>query len=236
VKVDVFTLFPDAFAWFLEQVHVQRARELGVEFALWDYREYTPLRHGQVDDTPYGGGAGMVLRIDVVSAALEAVYGVDCTAVKADRRVVELTPRGRQLDDALAAELAEGDLCLLCGRYEGIDERVREVVSDRVSIGPYVLSGGEIAATALLDAVVRKIAGAVSNPESVSSDSFASGLEGALEHPHYTRPAEFRGWQVPPVLLSGHHGEIARWRREQLVRPEHEEDRPARGRRDDSKA
>jgi tRNA (guanine37-N1)-methyltransferase len=205
VKVDVFTLFPDAFAWFLEQVHVQRARELGVEFGLWDYREYTPLRHGQVDDTPYGGGAGMVLRIDVVCAALEAVYGIDCTQVKADRRVVEL---------------AQGDLCLLCGRYEGIDERVRQLVSDRVSIGPYVLSGGEIAAAALLDAVVRKIEGAVSNPESVSSDSFAEGLEGALEHPHYTRPAEFRGWQVPGVLLSGHHGEIARWRREQLVRPD----------------
>ena len=195
---------------------MQRARELGVEFRLWDYRDYTPLRHGQVDDTPYGGGAGMVLRIDVVGAALEAVYGVDCTEVKADRRVVELTPRGRQLDDALAAELARGDLCLLCGRYEGIDERVRELVSDRVSIGPYVLSGGEIAAMALLDAVVRKIEGAVSNPESVSSDSFAPGLEGALEHPHYTRPAEFRGWRVPEVLLSGNHADIERWRRGNL--------------------
>ena len=216
MKVDVLTLFPDAFGWFLEQVHVKRARELGVEFHLWDYREYTPLRHGQVDDTPYGGGAGMVLRIDVVGAALEAVYGVDCVDVKAERRVVELTPRGRQLDDALAAELAHGDLCLLCGRYEGIDERVRELVSDRVSIGPYVLSGGEIAAMALLDAVVRKIEGAVSNPESVSSDSFAPGLEGAPEHPHYTRPAEFRGWRVPEVLLSGNHADIERWRRGNL--------------------
>jgi tRNA (guanine37-N1)-methyltransferase len=201
MRLDVFTLFPDAFGWFLEQVHVQRARELGVEFRLFNYRDHTPLRHGQVDDTPYGGGAGMVLRIDVVGAALGAVYGVDCTRVREERRVVEL---------------ARGDLCLLCGRYEGIDERVSELVSDRVSIGPYVLSGGEIAATALLDAVVRKIEGAVSNPESVSSDSFAPSLAGALEHPHYTRPAEFRGWRVPDVLLSGHHAEIERWRRGNL--------------------
>jgi tRNA (guanine37-N1)-methyltransferase len=217
VRLDVFTLFPEAFAWFAQQVHVNRARALGVELNLWDYRATTPLKHGQVDDTPYGGGAGMVLRIDVVCAALEAVFERDSASVAETRRVVELTPRGRQLDDALAAELATGDLCVLCGRYEGIDERVSQLVTDRVSVGPYVLSGGEIAAQVLLDAVVRKIDGAVSNPASVAGDSFAPGLGGALEYPQYTRPAEFHGWPVPAVLLSGDHGAVARWRHERLV-------------------
>ena len=217
MRLDVFTLFPEAFAWFAQQVHVNRARARGVELNLWDYRATTPLKHGQVDDTPYGGGAGMVLRIDVVCAALEAVFERDSASVAETRRVVELTPRGRQLDDALAAELATGDLCVLCGRYEGIDERVSQLVTDRVSVGPYVLSGGEIAAQVLLDAVVRKIDGAVSNPASVAGDSFAPGLGGALEYPQYTRPAEFHGWPVPAVLLSGDHGAVARWRRERLV-------------------
>jgi len=216
VRLDVFTLFPDAFTWFAQQPHVARARGLGVALNLWDYRAYTPLRHGQVDDAPYGGGAGMVLRIDVICAALEGVFGGDAADVRTARRVVELTPRGRQLDDALAAELAVSDLCVLCGRYEGIDERVARLVTDRVSIGPYVLSGGEIAAQALLDAVVRKIDGAVSNPESVAADSFSPGLGGACEYPHYTRPAEFRGWPVPAVLLSGDHAAVERWRRERL--------------------
>ena len=134
----------------------------------------------------------------------------------AGQRVVELTPPWRQLDDPLATELAAGDLCVLCGRYEGIDERVSHLVTDRVSIGPYVLSGGEIAAQVLLDAVVRKIDGAVSNPASVAGDSFSPGLGGALEYPQYTRPAEFRGWPVPAVLLSGDHGAVERWRRERL--------------------
>jgi len=215
MRLDVFTLFPEAFAWFLQQVHVARAREeLGVRIELHDYREHTPLSHGQVDDTPYGGGAGMVLRIDVVCAAIEAVFGGDAERVAEGRRVVELTPRGRQLDDALCEAFAGGDLVVLCGRYEGIDERVRHVVTDRVSVGPYVLSGGEIAATALLDAVVRKIEGAVSNPESVVRESFSAGCGGEPEHPHFTRPAEYRGWAVPEVLLGGHHAEIERWRRE----------------------
>ena len=216
MRLDVFTLFPEAFDWFSRQVHVTRARDLGTELHLWNYRDHTPLRHAQVDDTPYGGGAGMVLRIDVVCAALEAVFNVPAERVRETRRVIELTPRGRQLDDPLAGELAQGDLCLLCGRYEGIDERVANLVTDRVSIGPYVLSGGEIAAQALLDAVVRKIEGAVSNPESVVGDSFSERLGGALEYPHYTRPAEFRGWRVPDVLLSGDHGAVERWRRERL--------------------
>ncbi len=222
-RIDVFTLFPEAFAWFERQVHVARARALGVELNLWDYRATTPLRHGQVDDTPYGGGAGMVLRIDVVWAALAAVFDCPPDRLAATRRVVELTPRGRQLDDALAAELAGSDLCLLCGRYEGIDERVAHLVSDRVSVGPYVLAGGELAAQVVLDAVVRKIDGAVSNPESVAGDSFSPELGGALEYPQYTRPAEFHGWQVPGVLLSGDHGAVERWRLERLAggeRPE----------------
>jgi tRNA (guanine37-N1)-methyltransferase len=217
VRLDVFTLFPEAFVWFAQQVHINRARSLGVELSLWDYRATTPLKHGQVDDTPYGGGAGMVLRIDVVWAALEAAFERDPASLADTRRVVELTPRGRQLDDALATELAGGDLCVLCGRYEGIDERVSHLVTDRVSVGPYVLSGGEIAAQVLLDAVVRKIHGAVSNPASVAGDSFAPDLGGALEYPQYTRPAEFHGWSVPPVLLSGDHGAVDDWRRERLV-------------------
>jgi tRNA (guanine37-N1)-methyltransferase len=216
VRFDVFTLFPEAFAWYLGQVHIRAAVGLGHEFVLTDYRDHTPLGHQQVDDTPYGGGAGMVLRIDVVCAALEAVFGGDAEQVKASRRVVELTPKGRQLDDALATELAGGDLVLLCGRYEGIDERVEHLVTDRVSIGPYVLSGGEIAAMATLDAVTRKLPGVISNPDSIVSESHAPELEGGAEYPHYTRPAEFRGWEVPEVLRSGHHAEIARWRAEQV--------------------
>jgi tRNA (guanine37-N1)-methyltransferase len=219
VKIDVFSLFPAAFDWYLTQVHVQRAADLGTRIAVWNYRDSTPLRHLQVDDTPYGGGAGMVLRIDVVAAALEAVFGVDCELVRETRRVVELTPKGAQLDDALAADLAQHDLCLLCGRYEGIDERVTHLVSDRISIGPYVLSGGEIAAMATMDAVVRKVAGAISNPESVVDESFAPGLEGGTEYPQYTRPSVFRGWSVPDVLLSGHHAEVGRWRAEHVTRP-----------------
>ena len=152
MRFDVFTLFPEAFGWYLAQVHIRAAVDLGHEFRLTNYRDHTPLSHQQVDDTPFGGGAGMVLRIDVVCAALEAAFGGDAERVKDTRRVVELTPKGRQLDDALAGELAGGpDVVLLCGRYEGIDERVAHLVTDRVSIGPYVLSGGEIAAMALLD-------------------------------------------------------------------------------------
>jgi tRNA (guanine37-N1)-methyltransferase len=216
VRLDIFTLFPEAFEWFLGQVHLRRAREAGLRVDLWNYRDYTPLNAGQVDDAPYGGGAGMVLRIDVVCAALEAIYGGDCAALRQRMRVIELTPKGRQLDDALAGELVGVDLCVLCGRYEGIDERVANVVSDRISIGPYVLSGGEIAAMALTEAVVRKIEGAVSNPESVRAESHSAELGGGAEYPHYTRPAEFRGWRVPGVLLSGDHARIERWRRDQV--------------------
>jgi tRNA (guanine37-N1)-methyltransferase len=157
-----------------------------------------------------------VLRVDVVCAALEAVFGEPAEGLRERRRVVELTPRGRQLDDGLAAELACGDLVVLCGRYEGVDERVANIVSDRVSIGPYVLSGGEVAAMALTDAVLRKVEGVISNPESVVSESHSPVLGGGTEYPQYTRPAEFRGWAVPDVLLGGDHGAVDRWRAEQV--------------------
>ncbi len=216
MRIDVFSLFPEAFVWYESQVHVRRARELGHQFNVWNYRDHTPLAHLQVDDTPYGGGAGMVLRIDVVCAALEHVFAGPAERLRERRRVVELTPRGRQLDDALAVELAGHDLVLLCGRYEGIDERVANLVTERVSIGPYVLSGGEVPAMTLADAVLRKVEGVISNPESVVSESHSTELGGGTEYPQYTRPAEFRGWAVPEVLLSGDHGAVERWRREQV--------------------
>ncbi len=218
MRIDVFTLFPAAFDWYVTQVHVRKALDLGHEVVFTNYRDHTPLSHLQVDDTPYGGGAGMVLRIDVVAAALEAAFAVAASAVRETRRVVELTPKGRQFDDRLAEELAAGDFALLCGRYEGIDERVAHLVTDRVSIGPYVLSGGEVAAMAVTDAVLRKLPDVISNPESVIDESFAAGLEGGTEYPQYTRPAEFAGWTVPEVLVSGDHGAIARWRAEQVRR------------------
>ena len=164
-----------------------------------------------MDDEPYGGGAGMVLRVDVVYAALEAVYGDF-----GDRRIVALTPQGRLLDQELVEELArEDELTLLSARFEGFDERIVEhVATDAVSIGPYVLSGGELPAMVVLDAVARRLPGAV-REESGTIESFSAALDGGLEFPHYTRPPEFRGWRVPEVLLSGNHREIESWRREQ---------------------
>jgi tRNA (guanine37-N1)-methyltransferase len=216
VNVDVFTLFPAWFDWFVEQRHVRNAVEGGLALAAVDLRATTPLGAGKVDDTPYGGGAGMVVRVDVVEAALEARYGRDAAEVRDERRVVALAPGGRQFDDALADELAAGgrDLTLLCGRYEGFDERVHEeLASDVVSIGPYVLAGGELAAMVVCDAVIRKLPGALGHAESALEESFSPALEGAPEYPHYTRPLEWRGRRVPDVLLSGNHAEIAAWRR-----------------------
>ncbi len=211
MQLDVFTLLPHAFSWLTE--HRPLAAVLGseLELRLWNYRDFTPLRAGEVDDEPYGGGAGMVLRVDVVCAALEAVYGDS-----EGRRIVALTPQGRQLDQALVEELAaEEALTLLSARFEGFDERIVEhVATDAVSIGPYVLSGGELPAMVVLDAVARRLPGAV-REESGAVESFSDELEGGLEFPHYTRPPEFRGWRVPDVLLSGNHAEIERWRREQ---------------------
>jgi tRNA (guanine37-N1)-methyltransferase len=204
-------LLPHAFAWLTE--HRPLAAVLGSELdlRLWSYRDFTPLTGGQVDDEPYGGGAGMVLRVDVVYAALEAVYGD-----VGGRRVVALTPQGRQLDQALVEELAaEDELTVLSARFEGFDERIVEhVATDAVSIGPYVLSGGELPAMVLVDAIGRRLPGAL-REESSAVESFSEALEGGVEFPHYTRPAEFRGWCVPDVLLSGDHARIEDWRREE---------------------
>ena len=214
MNIDVFTLFPGWFDWFREQRHVRNALELGHTLEFADLRATTPLKAGQVDDTPYGGGAGMVLRVDVVEAALASRYGA---APPAGRRVIALSAGGRQLDDAFALELAdEPELTLLCGRYEGFDERVHEhLATDVVSIGPYVLAGGELAAMVLCDAVLRKLPGALGHEQSVVEESFSAALEGAPEYPHYTRPFDWHGHVVPEVLLSGDHGRIREWRRDQ---------------------
>ena len=211
MRIDVFTQVPHAFAWLTEQRPLAAVLGGELELRLFNYRDSTPLRSGQVDDDPYGGGAGMVLRVDVVAAALEAAYGDSPPA-----RVVALTPQGRQLDQALVEELArEPELALLSSRFEGFDERIVEhLCTDAVSIGPYVLSGGELPAMVLLDAVSRRLPGALAEG-SGEHESFSAALDGGLEYPHYTRPAEFRGWAVPDVLLSGNHATIAAWRREQ---------------------
>lgn len=217
MRIDVFTLFPEWFDWMRSPRHLENAgRGAGFELRCFSYRDYTPLRAGQVDDAPFGGGPGMVLRVDVVAAALEAVYGVPADEVQRDRRVAVLTPRGRRLTDSVVNELArEDDLVLLCGRYEGFDFRVHErFADDEICLGPFVLAGGETAAMALVDALVRKIPGALGNEASLRDESFSEGLGGRVEYPHYTRPAEFRGWEVPAVLRSGDHGAIERWRRE----------------------
>ena len=216
MNIDVVTLFPAWFDWFKSQRHVANALELGHELSFVDLRATTPLKAGQVDDTPYGGGAGMVIRVDVVEAALRARYDPDPLELREQRRVVALAPGGRQFDDALAGEFAgEPALTLLCGRYEGFDERVHEqLASDVVSIGPYVLSGGELAAMVVCDAVIRKLPGALGHEESALEESFSEALEGAPEYPHYTRPFDWHGHTVPEVLLSGDHARVREWRLE----------------------
>jgi tRNA (guanine37-N1)-methyltransferase len=211
VRVDVFTQVPHAFAWMTEQRPLAAVLGTELELRLFNYRDTTPLRAGQVDDEPYGGGAGMVLRVDVVAAALDAAYGAAL-----EQRVIALTPQGRPLTQAIVEELAtEPAITLLSSRFEGFDDRiVTELASDAISIGPYVLSGGELPAMVLLDAIVRRLPGALAEG-SGSNESFSDELDGGLEYPHYTRPAEFRGWVVPEVLLSGDHGRVEEWRREQ---------------------
>jgi tRNA (guanine37-N1)-methyltransferase len=212
MRVDVFTLVPHAFAWLTEQRPLAGVLGDGLDLRLFSYRDTTPLRGGQVDDTPYGGGAGMVLRVDVVAAALDAAYGG-----QPPNRVIALTPQGRPLTQAVVEELAEEDaLTLLSSRFEGFDERiVQHLCSDAISIGPYVLSNGELPAMVLLDAVARRLPGALAEG-SGELESFSAELGGALEYPHYTRPPEFRGWTVPDVLLSGDHGKIDSWRKEHV--------------------
>jgi tRNA (guanine37-N1)-methyltransferase len=212
VRLDIFSLFPEAFDWFRSQRSVQNALAEGNELELFNYRDTTPLGAGQVDDAPYGGGAGMVLRVDVVDAALRAAYS------NGERpRIVLLSPTGRLLDDELADELTrEPHVALLCGRYEGFDERVHEhLADDEVSIGRYVLAGGELPAMVLADVVMRKLPGALGHEQSAVEESFSRILEGAPEYPHYTRPPQYRGWGVPEVLLSGDHERVRLWRAEQ---------------------
>lgn len=210
MQLDVFTLLPRAFSWLTEQRPLAAVLGSELELRLFSYRDFTPLRAGQVDDEPYGGGAGMLLRVDVVCAALEAVYG-DVRG----RRIVALTPQGRLLDQELVEELAaEPALTLLSARFEGFDERIVEhVATDAISIGAYVLSGGELPAMVLLDAIARRLPGALAET-SADFESFSESLDGGLEFPQYTRPPDFRGWAVPDVLLSGDHGRIDSWRRE----------------------
>jgi tRNA (guanine37-N1)-methyltransferase len=212
VRLDVFTLVPDAFAWLQERRPVAAVLGTELELRIFNYRDSTPLSAGQVDDDPYGGGPGMVLRVDVVTAALEDAY-----SGLPEHRVVALSPQGRQLDQELVEELAEEPaLTILSARFEGFDQRILDhLCTDVVSIGPYVLSGGEIPALAVVDAVARRLPGALTEG-SGEVESFSAALDGGLEYPHYTRPAEFRGWTVPEILLSGDHGRIETWRRERV--------------------
>jgi tRNA (guanine37-N1)-methyltransferase len=216
LKIDVFTLFPEWFDWFFAQRHVRNAIDAGNELRRFNYRDTTPLGGGQVDDTPYGGGAGMVLRVDVVDAALSAAYADG----REPSRILVLSPSGRQLYDELAGKLAgEPHVALLSARYEGIDERVREhLATDAVSIGPYVLSGGELAAMVVADAIIRKLPGALGHADSAVEESFSEALGGAPEYPHFTRPASYRGWKVPEVLRSGDHARVREWRLQQSRR------------------
>jgi len=212
MQLDVFTLVPHAFAWLTEQRPVATVLGDELDLRLFSYRDYTPLRAGQVDDEPYGGGAGMLMRVDVVAAALDAVYG-DGPA----QPVVVLSPQGRQLTQSVVEELARLEhVTLLSARFEGFDERIVEhLATDAISIGPYVLSNGDLTAMVLVDAIARRLPGALAEG-SGELESFSDELGGGLEYPHYTRPAEYRGWRVPDVLLSGDHARIEGWRREQV--------------------
>jgi tRNA (guanine37-N1)-methyltransferase len=220
LRFEVFTLFPEVFEPYLQSSILQRARQHGlIEVNLYNIRDWTTDRHHITDDEPYGGGGGMVMKPEPIFAAVEGVLGSPPACP-----VILLTPQGRTFTQSIAHELAFGvtpvsdqtrRLALLCGRYEGVDERVRQhLVSDQISIGDYVLTGGELAALVVIDATARWLPGVLGDPDGALDDSHASGL---LEYPHYTRPPEFRGWGVPEILLSGDHGRIARWRREQSL-------------------
>jgi tRNA (guanine37-N1)-methyltransferase len=212
LQLDVFTLVPHAYSWLTEARPVAAVLGSELDLRLYSYRDMTPLRSGQVDDEPYGGGAGMVLRVDVVAAALESIYGG-----RPEHRVVALSPQGRQLTQAVVEELAlEPHVTLLSARFEGFDERIVEhLCTDAISVGPYVLSNGDLPAMVLVDAIARRLPGALAEG-SGELESFSAELDGKLEYPHYTRPAEFRGWPVPEVLLSGDHAKVERWRREHV--------------------
>lgn len=217
MHIDILTLFPTMFVGPFDDSIIRRAIETAlVSIVVHDIRDWAPGKHRQCDDTPYGGGGGMIMKPEPVFSAVEAVLGLQ-PGEAPTCPVILLTPQGRLLNQRVAREIAQHQqIVLICGRYEGIDERVREhLVSDEISIGDYVLSGGELAAMVLADAVIRLLPGALGDPGATLKDSHTAGL---LEHPHYTRPADFRGWTVPEVLLSGHHANQARWRREASLR------------------
>jgi tRNA (guanine37-N1)-methyltransferase len=212
MRFDVFTLLPDVFSPYLESSILQRARQRGlIDVHVHNIRDWTHDRHHVTDDEPYAGGGGMVMKVEPVFEAVEAILRPEPACP-----VILLTPQGRVFTQRVAAELsAHPRLALICGRYEGVDERIRmHLATDEISIGDYVLTGGELPAMILVDAVARLIPGVLGNPDGAADDSHASGL---LEYPHYTRPPEFRGWRVPDILLSGDHVKIAKWRREQSL-------------------
>jgi tRNA (guanine37-N1)-methyltransferase len=212
MRIDVFTLFPEVFPPYLQISILQRALQRGLaQIYLHNIRDWTSDRHHVTDDEPYGGGGGMIMKPEPIFAAVEGVLGTPPACP-----VILLTPQGRLFNQKVALELSrQAHLALLCGRYEGVDERVREhLVTDEISIGDYVLTGGELPALVVIDAVIRLLPGTLGDPDAPWDDSHASGL---LEYPHYTRPAEFRGWRVPDVLLSGDHARLARWRRQQAL-------------------
>ncbi|MGI9659621.1 MAG: tRNA (guanosine(37)-N1)-methyltransferase TrmD [Gaiellaceae bacterium] len=213
MRIDVFTLAPQAFAWMCEQRPVAAVLGSELDLRIFNYRDFTPLRAGQVDDEPYGGGAGMLVRVDVVDAALQAAYGDETTALD---RIIALSPTGRLLDQAYVEALSnESHIAILSARFEGFDARVTQhLATETLSIGPYVLSGGEIPAMAVIDALTRHLPGALGSAESINEETFSEELGGGHEYPHYTRPAEYRGWEVPEVLRSGDHARIAAWRRD----------------------
>ncbi len=219
MQFEIFTLLPEVFPPYLDSSILQRARQRGlVSVNVHNIRDYTHDKHHTTDDTPYGGGGGMVMKVEPVFEAIESVLGLGAhqTQLEPAPSIIMLTPQGRVFTQAVADELSRHErIGLLCGRYEGLDERIREhLVTDEISIGDYVLTGGELPALILIDAVSRLIPGVLGDPEGAADDSHATGL---LEYPHYTRPPEFRGWKVPEILLSGDHGKIETWRREQAI-------------------
>jgi tRNA (guanine37-N1)-methyltransferase len=212
MEFDVFTLLPEVFPPYLESSILQRARQRGlIDVCVHNIRDWAADKHHVTDDEPYGGGGGMVMKVEPVFAAVESVLGPETRFP-----VILLTPQGRVFNQKVAMELAQHPrLALICGRYEGVDERIREqLVTDEISIGDYVLTGGELPALILIDAVSRLLPGVLGDPDGAADDSHATGL---LEYPHYTRPPAFRGWKVPDILVSGNHAKIAQWRREQSL-------------------
>ena len=221
MQFDVFTILPEVFPTYLDTSILKKARERGlIDVRAHNIRDYTQDKHHTTDDTPYGGGGGMVMKPEPIFAAVETVLGrnplLPSPKAASNIPIVLLTPQGRVFTQKVAEELLHHEhIALLCGRYEGIDERIREyLVTDEISVGDYVLTGGELPALILIDAVARLIPGVLGDPTGAEDDSHAMGL---LEYPHYTKPSEFRGWKVPDILLSGDHGKIEKWRREQAL-------------------